>query len=266
MLDTRFASGIAPRLNHPLRAMASLTLSTLLLHVLPVAAQQMPENSFGISTIVIPKYDGAKTYRVLPLPTVSFAHGQYFVQGLTGGIRYPLTPHWSFGALISVDPGRREGDSSRLSGMGDIAMSAAVGGFLRWHAGRASVGASFLQTAHSGYGNRFVIDGAYALIDRPADRLTLGADTVWSNSSAMQTYFGVSAAQAASSGGHLSEYHPSSGFSRIDFTLAWQHRFDRHWSLQTMLGVRTLLGKANDSPIVERGTNVFGALGAAYRF
>ncbi|RKP45566.1 MipA/OmpV family protein [Trinickia fusca] len=234
-------------------------------------AQQPTANSIGIDLTALPRYQGSSAYRLVPLPTLSFKSPSasaptYFVDGLVGGIAYPLGPHVAVGPLIGVGIGRREGDAAILSGTGNIATSPQVGAFVRWHAGPASAQVRFLQSAHAGYGNQVTFGVGYTMLAMPRDRVTVSADTVWANGAAEQTAFGIDGEQAANSSAHLSVYSPSAGFSRVDLKVTVEHSFNAHWSARAALGVDTLVGDAANSPVVERRASVFGSLGAAYRF
>jgi len=233
---------------------------------LPTFAQTAPDNSIGINLGIMPRYEGANSYRVLPLPELSFTHDNFFIHGLDAGVVYQILPGWSAGLLVTAGLGRKESDAAVLSGTGDIAPSLQAGGFVRWQDGPITVDTKFLQSLHSGYGSHITVGATYAIVHTSADRLTIGADAVWSSKDAMQTYFGIDSQQAASSTENLQQYHPSAGFSRTDAMLSWEHRLNPVWSVRSTLGVQSLIGDAADSPVVERTRNAFGSLGLAYHF
>lgn len=235
-------------------------------------AQQVPGNSVGLNLGVLPRYQGASTYRVLPLPTLALTshglpyNGSFFLQDLNGGVAFPFGRSVTFGLLVGVGLGRKQDDAPILNGLGDIDTSFQYGLFARWHSGPASADIRFLQAARAGYGNHVTLGVSYAVFDTPRDRVTVSADTVWSNGPAEQTYFGVDSEQAANSAAGLPVYHPSAGFSRVDGRLAWEHRLNPHWSLRSSIGVGSLLGDAANSPVVEHRAAVFGSVGASYHF
>jgi MipA family protein len=250
---------------------AFAAMAALGLHGTRAHAQLVPDNSIGLDATVIPRYQGGESYRVLPLPVLTYSaplssSAFLFAEGLNAGIAFPLGRYASAGLLIGVLPGREEDDSDRLNGLGDISTTFEYGAFARAQYGPASADVRFLQAAHSGYGNRVKFTVSYALIHSGTDRVRLSADTVWSNGPSQQTYFGVDAGQAVNSAAGLPAYDPSSGFSRADVSLAWDHRIGEHWSLRGKIGYGTLLGDAADSPVVERRGSAFGSVGAAYRF
>ncbi|WP_186093781.1 MipA/OmpV family protein [Burkholderia gladioli] len=234
-------------------------------------AQLAPGASLDLDVVATPRYAGASAYRVLPLPSVVLPSGAiprltFFTEGLDGGAAWALGPHLSVGPLIGFSIGRKQDDATILNGTGDLKNSFQYGAFVHWQADRLGLNVKFLQSARSGYGNQVTLGASYALLALPRDRVTISTDAVWSNGSAAQTDFGIDGAQAAGSLAHLPVYSASSGFSNVDLRLAYEHRFDAHWSLRASAGVGTLLGDAADSPIVERRTSVFGTLGVGYRF
>ena len=266
MYDYRFIAAVFKR-GRARRLLGALAvIASACLHESPALAQSSPGNSVGIDATALPYYEGGKSYRVLPLPTLSLSNGAIFVQGLTGGLAYPLGTSVVVGLLIGVQPGRNQDDAAVLNGTGNIATSFDIGTFARWHFGPASAGIRFLQSAHSGYGNRVTLSASYALVQKPVDRVSVSADTVWSNGPSQQTWFGIDSEQAASSTAGLSTYHPSAGFSRVDLKVAWDHRLTQRLSLESAFGVGSLVGDAANSPIVERRASVFGSVGAAYHF
>lgn len=263
-----FIASVAKRGQRSLCALA--VVAGACLRSAPVLAQSSP-NSVGIDVSASPNYEGGKSYRVLPLTSLSLSKSvvspaTIFVQGLLAGVSYPMGPYAAAGLLIGVHPGRNQDDAAVLNGTGDIATSLEYGVFARAHSGPASADIRFLQSAHSGYGNRVTLSVAYALIAKPLDKVSVSADTSWSNGPSQQTWFGIDSEQAASSTAGLSTYRPSAGFSRADLKFNWDHRLNTQWSLQGSIGVGSLLGDAADSPVVERRASVFGSMGAAYQF
>ncbi|WP_322012022.1 MipA/OmpV family protein [Paraburkholderia sp. J12] len=253
------------------KAFSAVLVACACIHGGSAYAQSSPEGSFGLDLTVLPRYQGATAYRVLPLPVLALqshtASGvTFFAEGLDGGLAWSLGPHLSVGPLIGLGLGRKQDDATLLNGTGDIDDSFLYGAFVRWQLERLTASVKFLQSAHEGYGNHVTFDVSYLALILPKDRVTVSADTIWANASAEQTYFGIDAEQSAASTAHLPVYSPSAGFSRVDLKIALDHRIDARWSLRAAAGVDTLVGDAADSPVVGRRASVFGSLGLAYRF
>lgn len=264
------SQSVAP--THPLRGLILAMVTTAGLSGSVAAwAQSSASGSIGLDLGVRPRYQGALDYRVLPTPVLALSGKlpsglTVFAQGLTGGIAWPLSSQFSIGPLIGVGLGRNESDAPILQGTGDISTSFEYGAFVRWHVQRLSADLRFLQSAHAGYGNHAVFGVSYVAWEQPSNRVTVSADTVWSNGAAEQTLFGIDETQSLNSAAHLPVYTPSAGLSRVDFKVAFEHRLNARWSLRAAAGVGTLMGDAADSPIVQRRTNAFGSVGVAYHF
>jgi outer membrane scaffolding protein for murein synthesis (MipA/OmpV family) len=227
----------------------------------PAFAQLSSGESVSMDVAAAPRYEGASAYRVLPLPDLSLSNSMFFVQGLDGGAAVPLGPAVAAGLLIAVQPGRKEGDATVLSGTGNIATSPPYGAFARWHPEAASDGIRFLQSAHAGYGHRVTLSASYPVVQKPSNTAAVPEDTVCSNGPSEQTYCGIDSAQAATSG--LPVYSPSRGFSRVDVKVSWDHRLNDKWSVRSAVGVGGQVGDTANSPIVQRRADVSRSVGAA---
>lgn len=242
--------------------------------VLLVGAALQPahaqENFIGLGAAVVPRYEGSDEYRVRPLPLINYEAGPFFISPRGGlpsvGLKTKLLPDVTAGVFASLNMGRDEDDGSRLHGMGDIDTHALYGGFVEWAPDRFRLGAAYRQAAKSGYGGTLELRASYQVLRAQRDHLSVGVSTEWSNGDAMQTWFGVSERQAARSDGRLRAYDAGSGLRNATLYATWTHQLGGSWSLNTTAGVRTLLGDARDSPIVERETGLFGSVGVLYRF
>src|SRR6266702_1125649 len=96
-----------------LHVAAALTIGAAM--ATPFRPAYPAETSLGAQVNVRPKYDGAASYRALPLPLFAYDNGLFFVSGLSAGIRYPLGVGISTGLIAQFDFGRGADDSSRLT-------------------------------------------------------------------------------------------------------------------------------------------------------
>ncbi|KVQ50257.1 hypothetical protein WT21_12065 [Burkholderia territorii] len=222
--------------------------------------------SLGAQLRFAPKYDGASSYRVLPLPLLGYDNGTLFVSGLSVGARYRLGSGFSVGLIGEFDFGRDPSDSTHLTGTDDIADTLRLGTFVDWQNDRWSASIKVLQATHSGYGLDVRVDGTYTALLSARNTVRLGVGSTWGNNDYMSTYFGVTPGESARSNFALAPYSPSSGFKSADARITWIHRFTPHWSTVAIVGVSTLLHDAADSPIVEKRTALFGTAGVAYQF
>ncbi|KVN41152.1 MipA/OmpV family protein [Burkholderia ubonensis] len=231
-----------------------------------LAASAHAAGALGLGLNVAPKYEGGSDYRVVPLPLVNYKKGYLFVNDLSAGVRFPLGAGFSTGLLAAVAFGRDEDDSSRLAGTDDIATTALLGGFVDWQHGGWSASVKILQATHSGYGLVVRAGGAYTAMLSPKDVVRFGIGATWGNNGHLSTYFGVTDAEAMRSNGNLKPYSISSGFKSVDANVAWIHHFNRQWSTVAIVGVKSLVGDAADSPIVEKRTSVLSTVGVTYKF
>ena len=82
----------------------------------------------------------------------------------------------------------------------------------------------------------------------------------------MDTYFGVTAAEAATSG--LPAFDPDGGVKGVGVEAEARYALTRHWAIRGKAGYERLLGDAADSPISRAGSRdqFNAALGLTYRF
>ncbi|MBN3762980.1 MipA/OmpV family protein [Burkholderia sp. Ac-20365] len=224
------------------------------------------EASLGAQINVMPKYEGAASYRAIPLPIFAYDNGLLFVSGLSAGIRYPIGAGFSTGLIAQFDFGRDADDSPRLAGTHDISNTARVGGFVDWHKGKWRASFNVLQATHSGYGLKMRLAGGYTALSTPKNTVHLAVGATFGNEDYMNTYFGVTDQEAAASQSKLPVCSPSAGIKGVDASVTWTHQLNPHWSTAAMLGVSSLVGDAADSPVVEHKAAVFGSVGLAYRF
>ncbi|OZI66762.1 MipA/OmpV family protein [Bordetella genomosp. 11] len=234
------------------------------------SAEVQAENSVGLGVGIVPEYAGAKDYHAVPVLQLSYERGAFFVgtqDGLpTVGLRTQLAPDWQAGVFAGMRLGRDADDHDRLKGLEDIDAHATVGAFLRWQPGRWRITTTAIQALHAGYGTRIELNGSYAVWMAGRNVVRLGAQTAWGSHDDMSTWFGVTSSEAARSEAGLGSYSAGAGFRSAGLYANWRYAIDRQWSLFTTVGVRTLLGDARDSPIVERRTSAYGAVGVSYRF
>ncbi|GAB1578553.1 MipA/OmpV family protein [Bordetella petrii] len=228
------------------------------------------ENFIGVAAAFLPEYDGAKDYRFLPVPLINYESGHFFISPRAGlpatGLKWDLAQDVSAGVFLGMSLGRDADDADRLEGLDDIDFHGVYGAYMEWHPGRFSLGAAYRQAMRSGYGGTLELRASYRVIQTERNIVTVGASTEWASHGDMETWFGITSSQAASSEAGLKPYSASAGFKSAALFANWRYSLDKHWAVVTTVGVNTLLGDARDSPIVERETSAFGALGVTYSF
>ncbi len=252
-----------------------------LIQASPAIAQDLDDTgpdswrfSAGLGVVSQPKYPGSDQRRTSVLPLLSANYGRYFIGGTPGaGVPFGVgallvrDTHWRLGVGLGYDfeKPRKESDSSRFTGLGDVdrtALGSLFGGYEdRWWAVRGNVRTD-IGGKHEGTLATLELEGRWAVDEQLM--LSAGPSVTWADSNYMRTFYGVSASQSASSG--LPTYSTSSGIETVRLNLGAAYRLTPSWSLGARLSFGTLHGEAASSPITEKKQqNTFG-LFANYRF
>jgi outer membrane scaffolding protein for murein synthesis (MipA/OmpV family) len=193
-----------------------------------------------------PKYPGADDYIFVPYPLA--AASRFYVPGLGqyGGKTSGLTLFPSFDYH-----GKREAsDSPSLTGTDtvDWALEAGAGVAYRYDWLRGFIQARQGFNGHHGQ----VVDFGLDIITEPMDRLTLvvGPRATWASEDFMSTYFGVTPAEAAASGGALTAYSAGAGFESAGVTARVSYGITDRTTVHLQGEWERLIGDAADSPIV----------------
>ena len=212
-----------------------------------------------------PEYEGSDEYKLSPVPVFVFTYGEWFEID-PSGVTITAFEHNGFALAgrVGYESGRDEDDSDRLRGLGKIDLAATVGAKASYTWNNLEIYAAIDQT----------IDGSESLIGTfgaeykapVTERLILGAgvEAVVANDKHMQAYFGVTAAQSASSG--LAEYKAEAGLKRIDVSASATYMLTENWLVRGEAGVGLLTGDAADSPIVEKEVQPSASLFVGYKF
>jgi outer membrane scaffolding protein for murein synthesis (MipA/OmpV family) len=223
----------------------------------PAAAGSDWKVSVGLGTGFKPDYEGSDDYDVGVMPDLSVSYRDlvYFrrmelganvltVKGPGPGDKLQLGP------LVRFRSGRDQDDNKALRGLGDVDYSIEAGAFLRYGAGPWSAGLTIAQDLADGH------DGAlaeasvgYGMAIAPGLKASLTASTTWASDDYMQSFFGISAAQAARSG--RAAYEAGAGIKNVGLTLGLEYELMKDVGLGGRIGYSRLLGDAADSPLVE---------------
>lgn len=245
----------------------------------PVLAAEQSEGNvltLGGGVNVAPRYSGSDKSRVGAAQVVDYAMANGFFISTTRGVGYGNNiGNLDYSAAVSYRTGRKDKDvssdsissgSDYLRGMGDIKGSAIVVPGLGYKVTdwlhlqlQAEVPVSERdngEAVHFG-----IISPLYI---SPKNEVTLALTSSWGSDKYMQTYYGVSAAQAAASG--FARHDAGAGIYAYSLNLDWTHRLTSRWSVLAAAGVTQLTGDAADSPIVQRKTSPTGSLKVTYSF
>ncbi|MFZ2163295.1 MAG: MipA/OmpV family protein [Sideroxyarcus sp.] len=210
----------------------------------------------------VPRYEGTNSTHGVVFPLFDASYGKFFAGDLRGiGYQFVKERNLQFGARMGGAPGRKESTDAHLAGTGDLQRSGELGLFLNT---RNDIGYFKLKAFGGKRGSHAELGAGLDFRPAPRDILRVGANVGWANAEYMQAYFGIDAAQAASSG--LPAYQASGGLHNYGLMTSWTHVFDRHWLGSVALSRRHVAGSARNSPLVQSASaNVLSCV-ALYRF
>lgn len=229
--------------------------------------------SLGAGAALVPTFEGSDRYHVMPAPLVSITYKDMISLDSKGLSAYWRTGDLRIGAGLTYAPGRTDskddglfgnGDD-RLRGMGDIDAALGLKAFASYRLWMVDL--STAVTKYTGDDNDgVVVDLGLKVPFKLTDKFTLTphAGATWANQDYMQTFFGVTAAQAASSG--FARYDADAGFKDIRAGVDANYRFDEHWFLSVNADVKRFIGDAAKSPISFSDTGVTVATMVGYKF
>ncbi|WP_224815384.1 MipA/OmpV family protein [Hasllibacter sp. MH4015] len=206
--------------------------------------------SLGFGGQVMPDYFGADSYRVRPL-----GFGQLHELEI-GPIARPDTgPREGFGfrGAFRISHARLAEDNAELVGLEDVPFSVELGGGVGYatEAWRVFGDVRYGVIGH----NTFVGEIGGDVIFRPSDSttITLGPRVQIASDDYAQTYFGITAAEAAASVSGFGAYDAEGGVTYAGLQLNIIHALNDDWSVRGRLELGELQGSAADSPIVQNG-------------
>jgi MipA family protein len=243
------------------------------------------EFSVGGGALVAPAFPGSSDYQIMVVPDVRVTYGETFYASVDQGIgyRFDLGSGWTAGPLVTFDFGRdAEGspfsfgsdEVEALRGFTDIDSTLQAGAFVNFEQGPWTTHLEFQQAlgGHEGFTADLSVRFKHAFGDprtsgRPPLLLSTGPRLRWADDARQNAYFGVSTADALTTG--LPAYQASGGVASIGWNLTIAQPLSRNWFMFALVSYDRLLGDAVDSPLVrQRGSpNQFvGGAFASYRF
>lgn len=226
--------------------------------------------TLGGGALMVPEYQGSDEYEFMAVPYVDVKYKDIVTFNPFEGLRYNAFREGglTLGAGVGYDFGRDDDDGDRLRGMGDVDGSVEGQLFAKYGVGATSGEITFahdLGDGHEGYtveaevGHAFFISEARAII-RPSIGTTYASDNY------MESYFGVSNAQANTSRAGLNQFDAGAGFKDVSANVFARLPLTQHWSLNGLAGYSRLLGDAADSPVTESENQFMTGAFVAYTF
>jgi outer membrane protein len=218
-----------------------------------------------------PDYEGSDYYEVVPVPyfNVNYNHGM-FVKLLGLNLRANLIPEktWNLGPVYNYRAERDNVDNNRVDRMREVSDAHELGAFGGFTIDNWFVSLEFLTDlgeAHEGWYSE--LKGGYNWVISNRWDLSIGASATYADKDYMQTYFGVTAADAARSG--LKQYKADSGVKDVGIDLGLNWMITPNWKAKGLASYTQLVGDADDSsPVVDEGSEsqFFGAALIVYTF
>jgi len=222
------------------------------------------------------RYAGSDRNKAAPLVLLDYSHASGFFASTLRGLGYGgHAGPFSYSAALGYRGGRKDKNqrslfgntgSEELKGMGDIKGNPSAElslGFKPLSMLELTLSAE-LPLARRENGKTLHAGIAAQLLSGGADNLSLALTAGFGDSKYLQTYHGVTAAQAATSG--FSAYRPKAGLYEGSAMLTWEHTFDPRWSATTMLGTTQLLRDASRSPLTKRKTSPAAGFYVSYAY
>lgn len=214
----------------------------------------------GAGVIVAPQYSGAKDYRAFPALFADYQASNGFFASTYRGLGYMgKADALSYSASVSYDAGRYDKKENVFSGSDDLKGMGRIKG-----AALANLGAGYDLglakvdfTAHMALtgrerGNTYEGGVNVPFSSSASDQVSFRGAATYGDRKNVQTFYGVTAAQAAASG--YKAYTAKGGFESVAASVNWNHVIDAHWSVRTVAGLSHLVGDAAKSPLVKKTT------------
>ncbi|MBC7940767.1 MAG: MipA/OmpV family protein [Chitinophagaceae bacterium] len=263
--------------------MQAVLAATFLALCPPVQAQsvsQEPAYGFsgriGLGVATVPTYEGSPNRRTLAGPELTLSYRSRDWGTVEFGQRGLIwnaveAGRFRFALVAQFDPGRKDRDTStlnptpgdkRLAGMGNVQASTEAGVGVGYGPVMLVARQSLSERGPKGAQVDMTVEIPWSLSDRFGLRFALGA--TWADRDYLQTYFGVTAAQAQATS--FSVYTPKSGCRKVDASVGAEYAIAPRWKFQANVGFSRLGDDSAASPLVGRRNGASAALAMAYEF
>ena len=227
--------------------------------VLIESPPEIATRSIGASLWALPRYPGAGRERATLWPALDYyAPSGVFVSTETGvGWNVSRRKDLQAGLRLWPQPGRKS--SAGPAGVSPLNARIQQEAFLNYQALSALLLQSGLLhgSGHHGDGMQFEF-GATSGVPIGKDLLGVGVAATFANHAHRQSYYGISQADAATSG--LPATGIPAGWQDLSVTFSVEHRFDSRWHTDGQIVVARLVGAAAATPIVASRTQAAATL------
>jgi MipA family protein len=217
----------------------------------------------GLGATYRPDYEGSDNYeaKIAAYGRYNTESGRYISLGGTSGSERAarlkmniLTSKtsWEIGPVVQYRF-KRGGDveNNKVSKMQTVPNEQEAGGFVGYHAGELFLSMTGVyDISGESNGTLFYFNGIYRLPVNERFEMAAGAQTTWASDDWMESYFGVSGPNAASSG--LPKYSAGSGLKDAGVGLTGHYKFTKTWGMIGNVSYTRMLNDAEDSPLVKK--------------
>lgn len=243
------------------------------------AAETVWEGAVGANFSFRPEYAGASARVAKVSPALFLRYGRFTITNASGfvtrraddvvrGLSVDMlqTERLRVNLALRFDAGRSESTSDALSGLGNIKATVRARLNANWRLDDGwRAGASWSVDAFGrGGGNFGDLSLGYEQRLGPRTTASVGAALSLAGDRYMQTYFGVSEAQARRSG--YAVYSPGAGVRDVVLSANFRTELGADWLMLGGANLSRLLGPAATSPLTRQADGWGLSLGAARRF
>jgi len=226
--------------------------------------------TMGLGLASTLKYVSSTEREILPLPILNmqWKSGIFFSTVSGFGYDFSSNPDVQYGVRLGLESYQEQSASNRDNGPGNTMTDIEPGVFANYHVNQHITLLSLLSsgagvgTEHDGIQASVGVKATAALTDQQRVFATLG--TTWASQHYMQSYYGVTAQQAALSNFPL--YQPAAGIKDIKLEASWHWDIDPHWGLILGGSLSHPMNAAAESPLVLDHNKIVGYGASYYRF
>lgn len=221
---------------------------------------QSVEYTLGLGAMYAPDYEGSDDYETTAVPLIDITVNDRFrfstFEGPELSIQFLDLNGVTAEAGVGYGFGRKASDNVALGGLGDIddaaTFVAAIGYEMDAGLGSLNFGLDVeAELEGNRKGTQVGIEAGYDLpVFAQRGLMSFKLGSTWADDSYMQSTFGITAAQAASSTAGLSAYTAKSGIKDVSLSAALAYQLTDNMTLHGEIGVARLSDTAYDSPLV----------------
>ncbi len=226
-----------------------LVLSTLLL----AGTAWATKGTVGLGVGMTPDYEGSDETEAVPMFMFSHRYDSGRFVSLMGPnmkVNLLANKQYSLGPVLNVRMGRDDVENNRVDRMKDIDDAFEVGVFGAVDVNDLLLGIELLSdVSDTSDGFTAQATAGYRWKAMPDLVITPGAFVTYANSDYMDTYFSVNDSNRGTSG--LPDFSAGSGLKDVGIRVSAHYTPWVNWGIMGMFSFKTLLGDAEDSPIVD---------------